>query len=548
MEVLFTLGGDMNTQGGDGHAPLMAAARHNRAVIISHLVRLGAEVNLYDPHGSTAVHVAAALGHKEALSELFHQGADILRLDANCHTPAEVARCNGRVMTVRLRAEVELDVIPEDINRRENTERGDTILFKAAEKNQCNLIRQLVRCGADVNKTNVFSGTAMHDAANNGCVGAIRVLAELGASVHSRDSSSETPMHDAIRGGHLDAIRVLAGLGAGLNSNSEHGGNAVHLAWNLDVLRLVIELGSDIHLGDYNHDCYLSASYRMEEHEDASKNKINFLVSLGADVKGVQEQAKYEIMRDDNERISRAEGAAYWGGAAAPVPARKRSMIIIMLDEFREQAHAEDSADICSLFSLTKLMSSVMASGRERAAEGHSSGSCSSEEASADVSALVMEAAVVSVLRDYFCFETVHTMQMLLKSTYCVRKRLCCLAWQEYNRSLEMDGERITLRVKARRYVELVCFFLDEAMLTDVYSLRRTCKANSDTIRRFPVFYSSCYRELEANLIEGFLAHDACRFASTVNIRAALQVHGDVAGLYKHFGDDEFTRGQAGWI
>ena len=77
--------------------------------------------------------------------------------------------------------------------------------------------------------------------------------------------------------------------------------------------------------------------------------------------------------------------------------------------------------------------------------------------------------------------------------------------------------------MKARRYTELVCVLFDLPMLGDVLSLRLTCKSNNER-RRFPVCYVE-YRELEANLIEEWVAYGSSRFVSTDVIFAVMAIH-----------------------
>ena len=108
---------------------------------------------------------------------------------------------------------------------------------------------------------------------------------------------------------------------------------------------------------------------------------------------------------------------------------------------------------------------------------------------------------------------------------YPLRRKLCRLARQAFVASLVLDGERIGLDTKAWRYTEVMCFLLNETMLLDICALRTTCMSNSDQIRRFPVVFPPS-RELEANLIEGFVAYDACRFVSTAAIKLAIGLHG----------------------
>jgi hypothetical protein len=178
-----------------------------------------------------------------------------------------------------------------------------------------------------------------------------------------------------------------------------------------------------------------------------------------------------------------------------------------MLDVFCLQAQIFNGPGIYTLFSLAKLMSSMVYSGDDV----DDVSTCSSP---------LFEVVIGGAISQYISPETVHRMQQV-GSSY--RRRLCKIVWRLYNESLLFDDNRISLTTKARRYVELVCLFLDKAMLTEVFSLRITCKANNG-IRKFPIYYSA-YRELEANVIEGFIAYDASRFVSTTAINTLIGFH-----------------------
>ena len=100
------------------------------------------------------------------------------------------------------------------------------------------------------------------------------------------------------------------------------------------------------------------------------------------------------------------------------------------------------------------------------------------------------------------------------------------IAWRVYQASLLLDGDRITLPAKARRYMELACFLFDLGMLRDVWALRMTCTSNSER-RRFPIYCSTpFYQELEANIIEECVAYgSSSRFVSTSVIYAVMAIH-----------------------
>jgi hypothetical protein len=104
-----------------------------------------------------------------------------------------------------------------------------------------------------------------------------------------------------------------------------------------------------------------------------------------------------------------------------------------------------------------------------------------------------------------------------------LKRRLVLIAWRVYESTLLMDGDRLSAQDKASRYMELVCFMFDKTMLRDLLPLRLTCKSNNER-RRFPVCYGM-YRELEANLIEEWVAYGSSRFVSTNIMLAVVAIH-----------------------
>mmetsp|Transcript_6569 Transcript_6569/g.12625 ORF Transcript_6569/g.12625 Transcript_6569/m.12625 type:complete len:82 (+) Transcript_6569:466-711(+) len=74
-------------------------------------------------------------------------------------------------------------------------------------------------------------------------------------------------------------------------------------------------------------------------------------------------------------------------------------------------------------------------------------------------------------------------------------------------------------------YVEVWCLLLDRVMLGELLSLRMTCKSNHEAgRRRFPVCYSY-YRELEANMMEEWVAYASSRFVPTSVLHAVSRIH-----------------------
>ena len=70
---------------------------------------------------------------------------------------------------------------------------GETPLIKAAEAGDCDAVGDLLRRGADPNALSYTSWSALHGAAENGCVDCIRLLVDAGARLDARAKSGLTP-------------------------------------------------------------------------------------------------------------------------------------------------------------------------------------------------------------------------------------------------------------------------------------------------------------------------------------------------------------------
>jgi hypothetical protein len=232
----------------------------------------------------------------------------------------------------------------------------------------------------------------------------------------------------------------------------------------------LVDLGADINTP--NSDGYTPLHKAAEYGHDAS---IRALVNVGADVK--------QFLQNK------------WGNSQC-------SLLWNMLQEFVCGGGLSFDFYQFELFSLTKLMSSA-----EPIRDDHAA--LKSLETNIAISMRQKLSTVVIERMDTLC--------------YVLKRRLVLIAWRVYESTLLADGERITVSVKAQRYMELVCFLYDLTMLGDVLSLRLTCKSNNER-RRFPVCYV-VYRKLEANLIEEWVAYGSSRFVSTDIICAVMAIH-----------------------
>ena len=117
---------------------------------------------------------------------------------------------------------------------------GDTALHIAAAGYRTELVRDLIRLGAQVHARNRFGDQPIHAAAvgspnssfwNPATQAAtIRVLIEAGADPNAADKRGVTPLHRAVRTRCAAAVRTLLESGADPRLRNKNGSDAMLLA------------------------------------------------------------------------------------------------------------------------------------------------------------------------------------------------------------------------------------------------------------------------------------------------------------------------------
>jgi hypothetical protein len=259
---------------------------------------------------------------------------------------------------------------------------------------------------------------------------------------------------------------------------------------HVGAIRALIQFRADINTVSNDNFFTLSVAVICDQ-VDASI----FLVNMGVDVKHcLQKLANHPRADPIREMVTQL-----WDIAG-------------LVNSGGESNEEEENAK-CAMFSLTKLMSSVLLDEGSHNVDGGDD---------VDECKLLLETNIARSMRHLLSnavLERVDGMRFVLK------RRLVRIAWRVYQSSLLLDGDRVTESVKARRYLEVVCLLFDLSMLGDVAALRMTCKSNNER-RRFPVVSRSfTYQELEANLIEEWVGYGSSRFVSTDIIHAVLAIH-----------------------
>nr|XP_054757108.1 putative ankyrin repeat protein RF_0381 [Lytechinus pictus] len=115
-----------------------------------------------------------------------------------------------------------------------------TRLRTAALHGHIDVIKDLIREGAEVNEEDNRGETVLHHAAENGHIDVIRYLIRKGAEVNEEDNrgaeinkgdkDSRAALHYAVENAHYDVIKYLISQGADVNKRTANGWTVLHCA------------------------------------------------------------------------------------------------------------------------------------------------------------------------------------------------------------------------------------------------------------------------------------------------------------------------------
>jgi ankyrin repeat protein len=172
------LDGELCFTWGNGHLPLMVAARLNNPEIITALISAGADANR-GKDGITPLMVAAYFGHLEAARALVKYGADVKR---EGKTPDRLKKTISPVLLAAGNKHIAMVKLLWDSGAPAK-DKKPTLLVAAADRGDTKEIMSLLADGADPNAEDPLTKEwPLCAAANSGYPAAVEVLLKAGAS------------------------------------------------------------------------------------------------------------------------------------------------------------------------------------------------------------------------------------------------------------------------------------------------------------------------------------------------------------------------------
>ena len=235
--------------------PLAWAALMGQTEAAALLLQHGANINGRNRDGNTALHCAVFLGNAETAELLLKNEADVNAKNLDGSTPVdflripwEMTRSSLRSLDVELKQE-QLEAGKSEIREmfradakhsaKPNVQDAPTNLWTAARVGNVQAIKRYIKEGGDVNALDrEFHLPAMSWGALHGQTEVVRVLIKSGADVNRKSGDDNTPLHSAAFFGRTDIAKLLLKNGADIKARNDDGitpADALYVDWQTTV-------------------------------------------------------------------------------------------------------------------------------------------------------------------------------------------------------------------------------------------------------------------------------------------------------------------------
>lgn len=136
----------------------------------------------------------------------------------------------------------------EDLNA-QNSGYMQTPLQLAVYNENSDIVKVLIKAGADVNLKMKNGHTALHTAAFFGDTKSITFILRAKADVNAKSNDGTTPLHRAAEGGDTETIKLLLSYGAKIDAKTNDLTTPLHVAaflGNAGATKVLLKNGADI--------------------------------------------------------------------------------------------------------------------------------------------------------------------------------------------------------------------------------------------------------------------------------------------------------------
>ena len=158
---------------------------------------------------------------------------------------------------------------------------GNTALMEAAGRGATEIVKALIKAGAEANVNDEDGWTALMRAADDGHTETVNALIKAGAEVNAKDNDGWTALMRVADDGHTETVNILIKAGAEVNAKDNDGWTAFMFAENAESVNALIETGAD----DLTDNEGKTALIHAASSDDSNPETVNALIDAGLYVK-----------------------------------------------------------------------------------------------------------------------------------------------------------------------------------------------------------------------------------------------------------------------
>ena len=192
------------------------------------------------------------------------------------------------------------------LNIKGNTFESNTLLHDAIQTDNPEIVKILLKKGADVNSVNNYGDTPLHLAAFriNPNPNIVKLLLDAGANYDAIENRLDrTALHFAASHGNTDTVKLLLDAGADPNIEDKNLTTPLHIAasdGNTDTIRALLEKGADINALDYIDNTVLHLAARSGNNKAAK-----FFLEKNLDINATNKFKETPLFLADNAETTR---------------------------------------------------------------------------------------------------------------------------------------------------------------------------------------------------------------------------------------------------
>ena len=245
IEMMLSLGFDVNSKDSLGTTPLMVAATKGKKQAVDFLLSKGANPSLRTSIGRNLLHAAVEGGDVSIVQTVLLLDIPVNSIDKEGHTPLMIAVsdvCNNKLETLEFLLSKGADPFLKN-------EKGRNVLLIAAQYGCTDVIERLLSFGVDIDSRDDEGHTSLMCAAALAKSQAVNCLLENGADPALTANNGRSLLHFACQGGNTTIIETFLSCGLDVNIKDTNRGLtplAVSILFKkVDAIKYLLQKGAD---------------------------------------------------------------------------------------------------------------------------------------------------------------------------------------------------------------------------------------------------------------------------------------------------------------